>query len=79
MVSGQPQQGQVPQNPQPTPEDVEASFRDAIDDLISLLQGVGPLYSDIDELIASLELAKKNDGQLRLLMKQITPVRLLRR
>ena len=78
MANGQPQQGQQPNQP-PTPEDVEASFRDAIDDLISLLQGVGPLYSDIDELVASLELAKKNDGQLRMIMKQITPVRLLRR
>ena len=77
MANGQPQQGQQAQ--QPTPEDVEASFRDAIDDLISLLQGVGPLYSDIDELIASLELAKRNYGQLRLMMKQITPVRLLKR
>lgn len=74
MANGQPQQGQQ----QPTTQEIEASFRQEIDDIVAVIEGLAPLYSDIHEMIDSLKLAKDNDGQLRLIMKQVSRIRLHR-
>lgn len=74
-------QGQNPQqgpNQLPTEEQVESSFRDSLPDVIAMVIGLAPLFTDIDEMVAAMELGMKNDGQLRMLMRQVTPVRLRR-
>lgn len=52
------------------------SFRETLEDTIAVLEGVGPLCTDIDELISMLELAKKNDSQLYLIMSHMSPKRM---
>jgi len=54
------------------------SFRNSLEDTISILKGVGPLCSDIDQLIDMLNLAISNDSQLQLIMAHITPRRMRR-
>lgn len=57
---------------------VLADFRGSVEDAICILEGIGPLCSDIDELIAMLHLSLKNNSQLALVMKNITPRRMKR-
>lgn len=57
---------------------LDAAIRDSIEETISILQGIGPLCSDIDELIAMLELSLKNDSQLNLVRSHMAPKRMRR-
>lgn len=57
---------------------VKESFRNSLEDSISILAGIGPLCEDIDQLINMLELALKNDSQLQLIMHHLTPRRMRR-
>jgi hypothetical protein len=68
----------VPENPTPPTEQeaIAASFRNSLEDTISVLEGVGPLCSDIDELVKMLELALRNESQLQLIMAHLTPKRM---
>ncbi len=52
---------------------IAESFRSSLDDVISVLEGIGPLCSDIGELIAMLTLAQRNDSQLALVMRHLAP------
>lgn len=55
---------------------VAMDFRATLEDTIAVLSGVGPLCTDIDELITMLELARKNDSQLYLIMSHMSPKRM---
>ena len=64
---------------QPTQEEaLDNALRDSLEETISILEGVGPLCSDIDELIKMLELAIRNQSQLNLLRAHLAPKRLRR-
>lgn len=57
---------------------INSAVRDSIEEAISLLEGVGPLCKDIDELVKMLELAVRNDSQLALIRAHMAPKRLRR-
>lgn len=51
-------------------------FRSSLETTVAILAGVGPLCTDIDELIDMLTLAQKNDSQLYLIMSHMSPKRM---
>lgn len=57
---------------------IAESFKNSIEDSISILEGVGPLCSDIDQLIGMLKLALINESQLNLVMHHLTPKKMRR-
>ena len=75
-MRGNPVNGPPKEQTQPSEQDVKASFRESLDDTIAILESVGPLCSDIDELIGILQLAQKNDSQLVLVMDRVAPKRM---
>ena len=67
----------IPSQEQAQPT-IEESFRNSLDDTIEVLEKIGPLCTDIDELVSMLKLAIKNDAQLALIIKQVSLVRMRR-
>ena len=55
---------------------VRDAFRSSLEDSVAILRKLAPHCGSVDELIGMLELACHNDGQLGLLMREITPVKL---
>jgi hypothetical protein len=47
-------------------------FKDGLEDLIVVLTALAPLCEKTTDLISVLRLATENDGQSKLLMKQIS-------
>lgn len=79
MANGAAVTGAQNQQPAaPSNEEVALAFRQSLDDTIAILETVGPICTDIDELIQMLSLARKNDSQLHLIMHQVMPTRLRR-
>lgn len=52
-------------------EEIETSFRKVIEDISPIIKKLAPLCQSIEELTSMIELAVINDGQLRLLMKEV--------
>lgn len=71
-------QGNPQQVPQGMTEEqaINAAYRDSLEDTISILEGVGPLCNDIDQLIDMLTLAMRNDSQLALIRAHMSPKRM---
>lgn len=59
-------------------EAIRQSFKSSLEDCISILEGIGPLCRDIDELINMLELAIKNPSQLELIFTHLAPKKIRR-
>jgi hypothetical protein len=66
-------ENQQQQQPEVTPEE---SFRQALQDVIAIVRKLSPHCKNVNELVGMAELALENDGQLALLMNQVTPLRL---
>jgi hypothetical protein len=56
----------------PTQEEVERSFRTALEDVVSIIRKLSPYCNKFDEMIEMVEHGMINDGQLRLLMHIIS-------
>ena len=52
--------------------DPAVSFRESLKDLIVIVEKLAPYCQNIEDLVGMAQLALDNDGQLRLLMKQVT-------
>ena len=61
------------ENKQQTPDD---RFREALEDAVMILKKLAPRCGDVNELTEMAELALSNGGQLRLLMAEVSPVRM---
>lgn len=53
---------------------LEEQFRDNLRDLIVILERFAPLCKTPDDLVGMLRLAINNDGQLALMLKELTPL-----
>ena len=58
----------MPEKP-PSPAEIEASFRQTLDDLVPVLQKAATYCGTVEDLLGMVRLALKNDGQLRWLMR----------
>lgn len=61
----------APKLNQVTPEDIEASFRSSLQDVIEVAKRLSPHCESVDDLVELLELALTNDGQLRFVMGKV--------
>lgn len=52
----------------------EHAFRDDLESVIAVLEGLVPDCPSVDDLLEVLRLALKNDGQLKLVMKKVMPL-----
>ncbi len=59
--------------PQTSPEE---EFRYGLEFTAILLRKLAPVCTTLDELVGMCEYAKTNDAQLRLLMREVGPVRM---
>lgn len=62
-----------PDADQPSDEDI---FRDSLRDAIVLVTKLAPVCPNVEDLVGLMKLATENDGQLRLLMDKVIPLRL---
>ena len=53
-------------------EEVEQSFRESLQDVITIAGKLSGYCKTVDELVGMLELAKENTAQLRLIMSLMT-------
>lgn len=61
--------------PQRSPEDIAKAldgFRKSLEDVRDVTIALGPYCSTPDELLSMVELGIQNDGQLRLLLSEVT-------
>lgn len=56
-----------------TADDIEASFRSSLKDVVEIAEKLAPHCKSVDELVDMLKLAIENDGQLRFLMGRVIP------
>lgn len=61
----------MPPERTPTQADVEANFRNSLDDIVAVAEKLLPFCHTVEDLIGMAKLATKNDGQLRLLMGMV--------
>lgn len=57
-------------------EAAEADFRQNLLEVIIIVKKLAPLCKTVDELIDMAEFATRNDAQLRLLIREVSPLRL---
>ena len=62
------------QAPEPAPADVYASFRESLADAVAIVEKLVPVCGSVDDLVEMMKFALQNDGQLRLLLKEISPL-----
>ncbi len=55
--------------------EAETSFRNSLEDVITIAEGIKEHCISVQELIGVCKLALDNDGQLRMLMGQMTQPR----
>lgn len=55
-----------------TEETVEMKFRSALADALKMVESLGPICQNLDEVASIMRLAIENDGQLRLLMQSLS-------
>lgn len=53
-------------------ETVENKFRSALSDALKLIESIGPICQNLDEVASIMRLAIDNDGQLNLLMAALS-------
>lgn len=53
-------------------ETVESKFRSALIDALKLIESIGPICQNLDEVASIMRLAIENDGQLNLLMAALS-------
>lgn len=51
-----------------TEETVEQKFRSALMDALKIVESLGPICQNLDEVASIMRLAEDNDGQLKLIM-----------
>lgn len=51
----------------------EEGFREALKDVVAVVEKLAPYCQSFDDLVSMVKLAVENDGQLRLLMKTLHP------
>ena len=56
---------------EPTAEEVAASFRRSLEGVIDIMKALAPVAVASAEMIDMVALAMENDGQLRLLMREV--------
>ena len=56
-----------------TADDIEASFRSSLKDVVEIAEKLSPHCKSVDELVDMLKRAIENDGQLRFLMGRVIP------
>ena len=54
-----------------TQEEVESSFRKALEDILPIIQRLSPPCRTLEELVSMVELGIVNDAQLRMLMERV--------
>ena len=64
---------QPPRQP-PTQDEVLRSFKDSLADAVAIVEKLVPVCGSVDDLVGVLKFALNNDGQLRLLLKEISPL-----
>ena len=52
----------------------EELFRENLQDVISIVERLAPLCKDPDDLVNMMKLALINDGQLRMLFREMSPL-----
>lgn len=57
-------------------EDTRKAFRSSLEDSIAILRRLSPKCDSVADLVGMLELAVQNNGQLTMLMEEISPTRL---
>lgn len=57
----------------PSQADIEEQFREQLDDLVQIGTKLAAVCSSVTELVELMELARTNDGQLRLILSQVLP------
>ncbi len=55
----------------PTQQDIEDSFRNALDDVIAVAEKLSLRCNSISDMLEIVKLAKESDGQLRLLLSLV--------
>ena len=60
------------QKKQPSDEEVQDNFRDALKDVLTIVEKLSPHCHTLDDLISVAKLAVEDDSQLRLLMSLTT-------